>query len=81
MPGEIDLFLLVTYSALTAHSPNNLQWHKVLSGSPNLLHKPPHQSGNVIVLRGEGCLPGKEEGSVDSVRYQYAYGYTLLCVY
>ena len=32
----------------------------MLSGSPNLLHKPPHQSGNVIVLRGEGCLPGKE---------------------
>ena len=42
----------------TQYSPNDLQRHKVLSGTSDLLDKPLHKSGRLILLCRQGCLEG-----------------------
>ena len=44
----------------TQYSPNDLQWHKVLSGASDLLDKSLYQNGCLIFLCRQGCLEGGE---------------------
>ena len=47
----------------TQYSPNDLQWHKVLSGASDLLDKSLYQSGCLIFLCRQGCLEGGEHNN------------------
>ena len=42
--------------------PNDLQWHKVLSGASYLVYNPLYQSGHFVFLWGQRCLEGGWRG-------------------